>query len=57
MDYKYKCTKCKTEEIVTKSMHDAARIEYCKKCGDPLKRVYNSVKIVTGDGRKQATED
>lgn len=56
MVYKYRCKKCNIQVEVTKSMHDAARLEFCKECGKPLKRVYNSVKIVTKDGRKYATE-
>ena len=57
MIYDYQCVniQCKKRnEIVQikKPMEFAAASEYCKVCGETLKRMFGSPSIKTGDGYK-----
>lgn len=44
--YPYLCEKCDVESDVIKSMHDSAREEQCKSCGNRLKRIYTPSQII-----------
>lgn len=52
MRYDYECSKCKLREVITKPIAMASRIEYCKKCGEQMKRNWTSFGMKTSDGVK-----
>ena len=52
MIYVYKCEKCEIDSEIEKPMAQSDRVEYCLFCGGILKRIYESVGIVTSDGIK-----
>ena len=45
MIYKYKCFKCNKEYEVEKPMKDATRPEYCPKCNDLMKKMYEPFSV------------
>ncbi len=52
MTYIYKCVTCNEITEVTKPMKDASKVEHCKKCKEPMNRVFDVSGIKTGDGVK-----
>jgi len=55
--YEYKCVNinCKKRneiKIINKPMSKASETEYCEECNKPLRKIFGSPSVKTGDGFK-----